>query len=142
MKFYYLTAEVPGNTADSIFIDRFSRPQKIESLKYEFEGWLGDDIIESIGTYLVTSPLKAAMEEAKLTGATFDVAEIVRSEQFIELYGDKQLPPFHWVKVDGRPFTDDLAISDACTLLISEKALSVLKQFHIENAEITEATMS
>ncbi|RPD42465.1 hypothetical protein [Chitinophaga barathri] len=140
MKFYYFYGEVPGNVADSEFIDRQARPQLISKLKFEFDGWLGADIVESIGTFIVTDRLKKAIEEEGLTGATFDVVEVVRTEMFKELYGDKELPQFHWLKPAGTPMKDDISVYDKCCLFISEKALNVFKKFELTLAEYIEKT--
>jgi len=136
MKKYLIEAEVPGNISDSIFIDRTVRPRIVEKLVYIFDGWLGDDLIESIGTYIVSERLMKGIRENNLTGCSFEKAEVIKSEQFIKIYGDKELPVFYWMKL-GNSDNEDLSIKN-CSLMTSEKAFTVLQKFNLKNGTIEE----
>ncbi|MFY9957530.1 MAG: hypothetical protein WAK54_31075, partial [Bradyrhizobium sp.] len=59
------------------------------------------------------------------------------SEQFEELYPDKQLPKFVWLKADGKPKFDDFATAPDGRLIVSARALEVLQGLGISNALIT-----
>jgi hypothetical protein len=134
--FYTIKPEVAGNIANSEFIDRSARPPKINKLHYEFDGWSGDDIITSIATYIVTERLKSSLELEQLSGMKFEEVDTSTSDQFKELYGEKKLPKFYWMKVTGALEKDDFSMSPKHRLIISAKALSVFNRYQIENAQV------
>jgi len=134
--FYTIKPEVAGNIANSIFIDRSARPPKIITLHYELDGWSGDDILTSIATYIVTERLKLSLELEQVSGVEFEETIISISEQFKELFGEKILPKFYWMKINGTLERDDFSMSPKHRLVISAKALSIFKRFQIENAQI------
>src|SRR5688572_25615636 len=99
---YKIQPEVAGNIANSAFIDRTARPPLIKTLVYEFDGWLGDDIVCSILTYIVTERLKLAIEEEQLTGINFDDVTVLASEKFRITSNAVQLPVFIWLKISSK----------------------------------------
>jgi hypothetical protein len=133
MTFYYLEPEVAGWLRDSP--DEL-KAQTTVRIHYEFEGWRGDVLLESFPCWIVTMPVKVAIESAGLTGATFGEAEVSASHQFRDFYPDRELPRFAWLKVGGMPGRDDFGISPNHILVVSEKALALLRGFGIEHAEI------
>lgn len=135
-KFFLIKPEVAGNIADSDFIDRSARPPIVQKLRYQFDGWSGDDLITSIATFIVTKRLRAGIEREGITGASFADVETSTSDQFKELYGEKQLPKFYWMQIKGKLGEDDFSMSPKNRLVISLNALSLLKQFQISNAEV------
>lgn len=135
-KQYLIDPEVAGNVSESNFIDRSARPPKIAELKYQFDGWLGDDLLESICTFIVTEQLMSRIKNSQLSGVAFKDVEVFPSEKFKEIYGEKQLPKFYWMQVVGRLGEADFAMSDKHRLVISAEALAILKKFQISNAEI------
>lgn len=138
MKYYIIEPEVAGNIADSDFIDRSARPPKISRLKYKFDGWLGDDMVESIMTFIITEKLKEKLETEILTGYEFDKVEVITSEQFEELYSDKNLPDFVWLKIIGIAGKDDFGMSEDNDLVISEKVYKLLSGFQVSGADFTD----
>ncbi|HEY9007343.1 MAG TPA: hypothetical protein VIM75_14480 [Ohtaekwangia sp.] len=128
--------EVAGNISKSNFIDRSARPPKIAELKYQFDGWLGDDLLESICTFIVTEQLMSSIKNSQLSGIAFKDVEIFPSEKFREIYGEKQLPKFYWMQIVGKLGEADFAMSEKHRLVISAEALAVLTKFQISNADI------
>lgn len=98
----------------------------VTKLHYQFDGWLGDDLIESTPCYIVSKRLEDAVTREKLTGFTLDEVEISGSEKFEVAYPDLELPPFVWLKVNGEPGTDDFGMTAELLLAISDRALHVL----------------
>lgn len=82
-------------------------PPHIKKLYYEFDGWLGDDILESFPCYIVTESLRKDFENNKFTGISFHEATISKSETFSELYPERELPDFHWLQINGEVYKDD-----------------------------------
>jgi len=109
---------------------------------YQFDGWLGDVLLEAFPCFIVTELVKQKFQADQLTGAKFDVVEVTRSHQFVELYPTRRLPKFVWLKFDGRAGHDDLGVTSDGGLIVSEKALGLLQERGISRALVTEANLS
>ncbi|MFP3596896.1 hypothetical protein [Chryseobacterium sp. SIMBA_029] len=132
----FIEPEVAGGLGEKTEMDNSFFPPLIKNLHYEFDGWLGDDIIESFPCYLMTEALRKGIEKENLTGIHFSEVLISKSDTFLDIYPDKDLPNFLWAKINGEPYKDDFFISEKNILAISENAYSVLKKFNMEQADI------
>ncbi len=128
--------EVAGSLGDKTELDNSFFPPLIKHLNYEFEGWLGDDILESFPCYIVTERLRKSIELENLTGVNFADVLISKSETFLDLYPDKDLPVFYWMKISGEANKDDFFITEKNGLAVSEKAYSLLEKHNIDQADI------
>ncbi|BFO64213.1 hypothetical protein [Chryseobacterium sp. KCF3-3] len=128
--------EVAGSLGDQTQIDNSFFPPLIKNLHYEFEGWLGDDLVESFPCYIVTERLRKGIESKQLSGISFDQVLVSKSETFLELYPDRELPNFFWAKINGESNKDDFFITKKNILAISEKAYSLLKGYNIDQADV------
>jgi len=128
--------EVAGGLGEQTQLDNSFFPPLIKNLHYEFEGWLGDDILESFPCYIVTEKLRKGLEQEKLTGISFDEVIVSKSETFLELYPNKELPNFFWAKINGESNRDDFFITEKNGLAISERAYSLLKNYKIDQADV------
>jgi len=133
-EFYVLEPEVAGGFGDGTVIDRSSGKLIVEKLHYEFEGWLGDHLLESTPCYIASEKLVTEIKKEQMLGVEFDDVEVTTSGQFSELYPNKQLPKFVWLKVTGVPGQDDFGIAPGLRLIISKRALDLLKQIGISHA--------
>ena len=52
---YLIEPEVPGGLGDKTQGDFSKHPPVIEHLHFQFEGWLGDDLLESFPCFLVSN---------------------------------------------------------------------------------------
>lgn len=127
---------VAGGLGEKTQMDNSFFPPVVKSLHYEFDGWLGDDILESFPCYIVTNALRSGIESENLTGVIFDNVTIYKSETFLELYPDKDLPIFFWLKITGEENKDDFFITKKNGLAISERAYLLLKKYDIQGADI------
>ncbi|MGA2404873.1 MAG: hypothetical protein ABSG91_24750 [Syntrophobacteraceae bacterium] len=137
MKYYQLEPEVAGGFGEHTVIDRASGKMVVRKLHYEFDGWLGDELLESTPCFIVSERLARQIERAQLTGISFDDVEVTKSDQFEELYPNRQIPKFIWLKIQGEAGRDDFGIAPGLMLVISERALEVLKGLGISNALVT-----
>ncbi|WP_431612370.1 hypothetical protein [Chryseobacterium sp. 'Rf worker isolate 10'] len=128
--------EVAGSLGDQTQLDNSFFPPLIKNLHYEFEGWLGDDILESFPCYIVTERLRKGIESEQLSGISFDQVLVSKSETFLELYPDRELPNFFWAKINGESNRDDFFITEKNGLAISERAYSLLKNYNISQADV------
>jgi len=135
---YYIEPEVSGGIGRNSIIDTSFHPPIVKKLNFEFEGWLGDELIESSPCFIVSENLKNKINQGKLTGFKFDNVEITKTENFNELHANKILPKFYWLQVIGKAGQHDFGIANDFRLVISTSALSIIKQTKIEHADIEE----
>jgi hypothetical protein len=64
--FYILEPEVPGGVGPNTRMDTGVHPPRVSHLHYVFEGWLGDELVESFPCWMVTESLAARIADAKL----------------------------------------------------------------------------
>ena len=112
--YHTVEPEVAGGWgANTAFTRMPGQSVVVHKLHYEFEGWLGDDLIESTPCYIVSEGMAEQLRKAGLTGFVLDDVEITTSENFRETYAGRELPKFLWLKVGGVPGQDDLGIAHA-----------------------------
>tara|TARA_B100001989_G_scaffold250165_1_gene226782 strand:- start:979 stop:1392 length:414 start_codon:yes stop_codon:yes gene_type:complete len=133
--FYHIYPEVPARFGDNTVMNTSCHPPIVSKLHLIFDGWLGDEILETFPCFFVTNDLANSLKENKLSGFSLDTMETEVSFEFKQLYQDKQLSEFLWLKIDGTAKEDDFGIDDK-KLVISEKALSVLKKHQFEYCDI------
>jgi len=136
--YYNLSPEVAGGLGERTVMDSSVHPPRVQRLHYEMEGWLGDELLESFPCFIVTARVKDALIGLGASGCTFDSVEVSKSPTFEELYPDRQLPPFFWLKVHGRAGADDLGLSEDHRLVASKRVLDLLKALDLANCDISE----
>ncbi len=152
MHLYMLEPEVAGEIGEKTVYDnyddiRFRNAKPIISkLHYVFFGWLGDDIIESTPCFLVTDRLKNKIEGSNLNGYEFQSVEISLSDEFLDMYPQRDMPVFHRLIPKGKVCImndkykgwtgEDFNISDKSYLVVSEKAYDVINKFAIFNCDV------
>lgn len=132
--YYVVEPEVAGGFGENTEIDRSSGKMEVKKLHYKFDGWLGDQLIESTPCYIVSEHLAIEISREKLSGAEFDEVEVTVSDQFVDMYPDREIPKFVWLKVSGTPGEDDFGIASGLRLTVSERALNLLEQIGISHA--------
>lgn len=138
MRHYVLNPEVPGGLGPRTVLDRVpGRPTHVDHLHIVFEGWLGDALLEITPSFLVTSELGRAMESAELTGMQLADVDVSTGEQFDE-QAERALPTFRWLKVTGQPCRDDLGLTEGLQIVVSERALQLIRGAGLSHAEVSE----
>lgn len=132
--FYVVEPEVAGGLGEGTQLDRSVHPPLVSRLHYVFDGWLGDDLIESFPCFIVTERLAVHLSESGLSGFQFRPTEVKPSEMFGELYPGRLLPTFRWLHVTGRAGLDDFGTTANARLVISSLARQCLAQFCVEQA--------
>ncbi len=135
-QFYIVEPEVPGGLGERTVIDYSSRGTPIRSLHFVFEGWMGDELVTSTPCFLVTERLAAEIQRQGLSGVSFDSVEVTVSPEFEELQPDCKLPVWLWLRVCGKPGEDDFALHDDIDLVVSDRALQLLKHTGIAHAGV------
>src|SRR3954454_12760017 len=135
---YILEPEVAGGLGKNTAIDRTVHPPRVSRLHYNFDGWLGDVLLEAFPCFIITEAAKEKIEEKQLTGAQFDRAEVTVSELFNEIYPGRRLPKFVWLRVEGTNGENDFGVIPDGRLVVSQRALDTLRTLGIANATVTE----
>jgi len=138
MNKYILEPEVAGGIGGNSILDHQTKPPIIVKLNYEFDDWLGDDLIEGFRCFICAEKLAKAIDESNLTGYAFDECETTKSQLFYDLNENGlNLPKFIWLNVIGGE-SDDFFMMPPFKLLLTERALNVVKQFNLNNCTIEE----
>jgi hypothetical protein len=140
MKFSVLSPEVAGDLGHNTVMDTGASGLRVDHLHYEFNTWLGDDLIEAFPCFIVSAHLKETIELAGLTGMVFDSAEVSTTQVFEDLYPARRLPVFYWLKVTGKPGVTDFGLTPDARLVVSERALAALRKHSLRNCDIGDYT--
>lgn len=134
--YYQIEPEVAGGWGEGTEADTTCHPPVVTKLTYEFEGWLGDSIVESFPCFIITEKLAGSIIQSDLSGYKLSECEISTTATFIEFYPDLVLPKFVWLKINGQAGNDDFGINTTQELVLSEKALQTLKNHSLNNCDI------
>ncbi len=137
-----LEPEVAGELGPETEMDTSQHPPIVHRLQYIFNDWLGDSLLESFPVFIVTEDLAQKLAANKLSGFELDKLKVVVSPEFKESEkfrksADK-LPGFRWLKIVGKEKEDDFSIYQN-NLIVSEKALEVLKSARLNHCDISAA---
>ncbi|MCP4357557.1 MAG: hypothetical protein GY796_06030 [Chloroflexi bacterium] len=137
MEFFVLEPEVAGGWGKNTEADTSVYPPRVFKLHYEFSGWLGDCIIESFPCFLVTADASQAISEAHLSGYEFVNVEVSQSNEFDEFHPGYELPTWRWLEPTGTPGKDDFAVTNKVVLVVSNRALNILKEHGLEHCNVS-----
>lgn len=135
---YTLRAEVAGGIGPQSVIDSSANPPVVSRLQYDFVSWLGDDIVATFPCSIVTEPLAQAIVDEGLTGAQFDEVTITKNPHFERFFPDTAalLPAWKWLRPTGQPHESDFWQDEQGILIVSERALRLMRRFSLENCRI------
>ncbi|WP_231633234.1 hypothetical protein [Numidum massiliense] len=121
---------------------------KVNYLHYEFEGWLGDDLLESAPCFIISKQLEEKLVESTFRDYRLEDCLITTSDAFHELYPDRELPPFRrfiplgTVDIEGETFKNwsghHFCLSPKGELVVTVEALSFLKKILLNNCDVTD----
>ena len=134
-KKYLLFPEVAGQFGEKTDLDSTLYPPVVYRINYEFDGWLGDDLIESFPCFICSERLTIYLKKSSVTGFGFKECEVTKSELFFDSYPKLELPTFYWFVV-GNDVDADFYLLPNASLVVSENALDVLKKFQISHCKI------
>jgi putative NADH-flavin reductase len=134
--YFLLRPEVAGGWGPHIQVDRRLHPPLVTRLHYEFQGWLGDDLLTTFPVFVVTRRLAAALEQSRLTGFQLDDVTISVGDTWRQLYPTRPAPQCRWLKVTGNAGTEDFGLTELAHLVASERALELLRGFTLQHCEV------
>jgi hypothetical protein len=141
MMYYDLDPEVPGEIGNYSNLDLLQYPVAGGQLQYTFHGWLGDCLVTSTPLFLITMEAGKELAGLSVTGCSLATAVVSVSEEFEELHPGLKLPEFAWLKVGGEVGVDDFALSRGLYLVVSERALAVLRRHGLDHADVAERNL-
>jgi hypothetical protein len=134
-KYYLVEPEVAGGWGENTVADHTpGKRTRVQKFHYEFQGWLGDELLRGGGEFIVTDRLARKIERARLSGVSFDEVEVTTSPEFEERYPGLRLPRFLWMKAVGKAGQDDFGTGPDLILVVSQRALDLLKRGAISGA--------
>jgi len=144
VKLYLLEPEVAGGLGEETL---FNRDNSVRFLHYEFYGWLGDALLETTPCFIVTELLAESLLRSNCTGFYLEDLQVSLADEFIELHPLKKLPAFKrfipqgQVEMEDGHFGgwsgDDICMTPQKYLVVSEKALEVMKSNTLNHCEVT-----
>jgi hypothetical protein len=135
---YLVEPEVAGGWGRNTLFSRTpGQPDIVHKLHYEFDGWLGDELLESVAEFIVTERLAAEIEKAGPTGVRFDNVEISKSQEFEDWHSGLELPRFLWMRIVGKPCQHDFWMTPKLILAVSERALDLLKKNGMAHMDVS-----
>jgi hypothetical protein len=132
--YYFVFPEVAGGLGPKSIIENSTFPPKVITLDYQFDGWLGDDLLETFPCFIVTERLRDGLSKSKLKGFLFSNMIISKSSTFESLYPKKDLPPFYWLQVNGKILIDDFSVTDSGELIVSAQSKDLISNYEIDQA--------
>jgi len=137
MDYFALEPEVAGELGEHTEMDTSVHPPLVTRLHYEIGyGWGGDELLESFPCYIVTETLANRLTNAGLTGFQLLDVEVTFDEDAAEEHAGEAVPRFRWLVVTGRPGTEDLGITDKAQIVVSAKALDVLRTGRLDRCDV------
>lgn len=125
-----------GGLGEHTVMDRETVPPRVSKLHYVFEGWLGDDLLETYPCFTMTKLMAERLTQLDATGFTVREVEVSTSGAFEDYFLNQELPEFLWLDVTGTPAQDDLGLESDARLVVSARVLGVLRSGHLEHCEI------
>jgi hypothetical protein len=136
MPSYVLEPEVAGGWGISTVADTSTYPPHVSALEYRFDGWLGDELLESFTCYIVTARVAHALRLSALSGFVLRPVRITRSSEFEEFKPGFVFPDFEWLDIVGKAGLTDFGRDSNHRLVVSETARSLLKGFDIDHCQV------
>ncbi|NIG55383.1 hypothetical protein [Chitinophaga sp. Cy-1792] len=136
--YYRLKPEVPGGQAIRTILNKEVHPPTIKHLHFEFDDWLGGDLITSFPSFLITERLLNILYANNIGGFIVnDNVEFSFSELFFDLNPEgKDVPDFKWIEVIGTA-EDDIKLDQEKYLNVSARVLEILNGANcLKNCEV------
>ncbi len=143
MKYYELEPEVAGGMGDMTeIVYEGYKMKEVTFLHYEFFGWLGDELLTTNRCFIVSDSLMNDIISSGLEGVEFRNIKMSFSMEYFSLFEKETVPRFVEFKCkfvyeeNINNVSCDFYLSKYGKMIVSEKALSVLKQHQLDICKI------
>lgn len=147
MKYFVIEPEVAGGLGEkSEMLYENGKIKDVMYLDYEFQGWLGDDILTTHPCFIISKPLFEVIRDSSLCGYRLDSMNVSFSDEYRELHKDLKVPEFMRI-IPSESIRDTTIINTLSMdfylyknryLVVSETVLQIIRNFHIANCTIYE----
>ena len=137
MEYSQIEPEVSGVLGPRTVLDTGVFPPAIRHLHFEFEGWLGDCLLESFPAYVLTLACSQRCLGLGLSGCSFHELDVSIGPSFHEAYSGPPLPSFVRAQFTGRAGEADFGLDAAHHLVVSRRALDLLHACGLKEAVVT-----
>jgi hypothetical protein len=140
-KFYYLAIWSALELDHSVtkILDSSVHPPMIGQVGLEIDFWPADDLFQVWPIFFVTERLRSILKSKSKFAEKIEFSKTVsvkKGQNFVALYPDSVLPDFYWkIDISGIPGVDDFGLWNRMCLVVSEKALKLLRNNHVTHAE-------
>lgn len=138
MNYYLLNPEIAGELGDgSELVYESGKIKEVVFLEYNFMGWQGDELLSTHPCFIVTESLQNDIISNGLTGVKFRDIAMTFSDEFYDICGNIKVPRFVQIicndlyEDNSENLHNDFYVNKYKEIIVSEKALSVLKQHKI-----------
>lgn len=97
--YFYFEPEVAGGLGAETMMDLSFHPPVVKRLHYEFDGWLGSEVLEAFPCYIITDNVAGIFAASELQGFSMEEVIISVSQEYRDWYGNRPLPEFLWMGV-------------------------------------------
>jgi hypothetical protein len=137
MRYHVLSPEVAAmGLGNRTVVNASFHPPRVLHLHYDFDVWLGDDLVAAFPCFLVTERLAHELRASGLTGYELKSVELSKSDLFQDLYPGLDLPTFVWLDVNGSPGVDDFGVDKQGRLIVSDRALDILRRNNFRHCDV------
>lgn len=137
MDYFILEPEVAGELGPHTEMDTDVHPPEVRRLHYVITDWLGDSLLESFPCFLISRLLGERAKTEGFTGFNLDVAEVTLSPEAEELLDNDRVLEFCWLRVIANAGFADFGLTPKAQLVVSQRALDILRDGILENCEIS-----
>ncbi|OLT44222.1 hypothetical protein BJF85_20360 [Saccharomonospora sp. CUA-673] len=141
MAFHLLRPDVAGELGEGTVLDTSTHPPVVHQLEYVVSAWFGSDILESFPCFVVSAELGTALEKSGL--GSFELADMrltvtPEADELRRDMGVREFPTFVWLKVHGQAGVDDVGVDRRASLVVSDRALELLRRFDLDGCDVEE----
>lgn len=143
MQFYALEPEVAGGLGDMCeILYKDGMIDEVTFLDYEFFGWLGDELLTTNRCFIVSDSLMNDIISSGLEGVEFRNIKMSFSMEYFGVFEKETVPRFVEIKCkfayeeNINNLSCDFYLSKYGKMIVSEKALLVLKQHQLDICKI------
>jgi hypothetical protein len=89
---------VAGELGSDTVLDPATHPPKVSAVEYVLDSPTTEDLIESFPVFLVSDELAEQLRGAGLDGFDLAPAQVVRSREYVEAYGNAPHKQYQWLR--------------------------------------------
>ncbi|GAA1214055.1 hypothetical protein [Prauserella alba] len=139
MAYHLLSPDVAGELGDGTVLDTSTHPPVVHQLEYVISAWFGSDLLESFPCFVVSAELGKALQESGF--GSFELADMQltvtpEAEELRQGMDVRELPEFVWLKIFGQAGVDDIGVDRRASLVVSDRALELLRRFDLDGCDI------